>query len=381
MRRLALFAALVCGSAAAQEGPIPAVWDSYHDYDATTTLLQRLSTDFQPLMKLETVGESEQGRPIWLVTIPNPDMVPGTEDRVKVLFDGAMHGSEVIASESMLYYIQYLLNGYGSDPTAREIVDGWTTYVVPMVNPDGVMRGKTSNDYKLARKNARRVDLNRNFDWLWPPTCSPTGCPSGCTINCFEYPGPEAFSEVESRLIRDQLTARGIFLYVNGHAGLSVEQISRPDFFENPDDETRHLQIQRCVRSISNGIFHVTPGSQRGSSKNWDYGVPMLALREAGMPTLAFVLEIYTIDPIRPGNNNQWWWCRYNPPVALDDEVAQWCIKGTTEWCERGCTPVDTMGNRMEIVKDALIYLTRTSVGGVTECPASLQDSELFDED
>ena len=95
------------------------------------------------------------------------------------------------------------------------------------------------------------------------------------------------------------------------------------------------------------------------------------------MPTLAFVLEIYTIDPIRPGNNNQWWWCRYNPPVALDDEVAQWCIKGTTEWCERGCTPVDTMGNRMEIVKDALIYLTRTSVGGVTECPASLPGSEL----
>ena len=52
-------------------------------------------------------------------------------------------------------------------------------------------------------------------------------------------------------------------------------------------------------------------------------------------------------------------------------------IKGTTEWCERGCTPVDTMGNRMAIVKDALIYLTRTSVGGVTECPASLPGSEL----
>jgi len=373
-RRLSLFAALaICGSAGAQEppGPIAAVWSSYHDYDATTALLQQLADQFPALMKLETIGDSEQGRPVWLVTIPNPDVVPGTEGRVKVLFDGAMHGSEVIASESMLYYVQYLLNGYDTDPTAREIVDGWTTYVVPMVNPDGVMRGKTSDDYKDARKNARRVDLNRNFDWLWPPTCSSSGCPSGCTTSCYEYPGPAAFSEAESRLIRDQLASRGVFLYVNGHAGLSVEQISRPDSFENPEDEARHLEIQRCVRSISSGIFHVTPGSQRGSSKNWGYGVPMLALRETGMPTLAFVLEIYTIDAIRPGASNHWWWCRYNPPEALDDEVAQWCINGTTQWCPpTGCVPADTKGNRMEIVKNALIYLARTSVGGVSECPA-----------
>ena len=374
MRRLALLAAVVVwGSAFAQEppGPIAAVWSSYHDYDSMTALLQQLSAQFPSLMKLETIGRSEQSREIWLVTIPNPDVVAGTENRVTVLFDGAIHGSEVISAESMLYYIQYLLNGYPADPTAREIVDGWTTYVVPMVNPDGVMAGKTSDDYKDARRNANRVDLNRNFDWFWPPPCSPTGCPSGCTPNCFEYPGPAEFSEAESRLIRDQLNLRNVFLYVNGHAGLSVEQISRPDLFENPDDETRHLEIQRCVRSISSGIFRVVPGSQPASSKNWAFGVPLRVLRDSGLPTLAFVLEIYTIDAIRPGSGNHWWWCRYNPPAAFGDEVAQWCTNGTRQWCPPdGCVPTDTMGNRMEIVKNALVYLTRTSPGGVAQCPA-----------
>jgi len=366
MKKFVLLATLVvCRAAAAQEppGPISAVWNSYHDYDALTALLQQLSAQFPNLMKVESIGASEQQRPIWLVTIPNPDMVPGTAERVKVFFDGSMHGSEVIASESMLYYIQYLLNGYDIDPTAREIVDGWTTYVVPMVNPDGVMAGKTSNDYKDARRNANRVDLNRNYDWFWPPTCSSTGCPSGCTTSCYEYPGPAAFSEAESRVIADQLNALGVFLYLNGHAGLSVEQISRPDLFENPADQARHLAIQQCVRSISSGIFHVVPGSQPASSKNWAYGIPLRALRDAGLPTLSFVLEIYTIDAIQPGSGNHWWWCRYNPPVALDDEVAQWCTSGT------GYAPVDTMGNRMEIVKNVLIYLTRTSVGGVAQCP------------
>lgn len=106
----------------------------------------------------------------------------------------------------------YLLDGYALDPTAREIVDGFTTYVVPMVNPDGVTLGKNSDDYKSARRNANRVDLNRNFDWFWPPSCSLTGCPSGCTTNCYEYPGPAAFSEAESRLIREQLTLKNVAL-------------------------------------------------------------------------------------------------------------------------------------------------------------------------
>jgi murein tripeptide amidase MpaA len=144
-------------------------------------------------MTLEVIGSSVQGREIWLATITNQDL-PG--EKPKALFDGAMHGSEVIGSESMLHYINFLVTQYDSDETAREIVDKWITYVVPMVNPDGVENGKVSSDYRAARKNANLaiperpetgVDLNRNLG----PGSDPT------TLQIF--PEPQAATNLKFR--------------------------------------------------------------------------------------------------------------------------------------------------------------------------------------
>ncbi len=159
--------------AVAQEppGPPPEVWLAYHDHQRLSSELADLAAAFPNLIQLESIGQSAQGRDIWLVTITNQDL-PG--DKTKVFFDGSMHGSEVIAAESMLHYIKFLVEQYNSNPAATEIVDGWITYVVPMVNPDGVEAGKNSDDYRLARKNAHLVDLNRNLTGTGRRTAGPT---------------------------------------------------------------------------------------------------------------------------------------------------------------------------------------------------------------
>jgi hypothetical protein len=302
-------------------------------------------------MTLESVGLSVQGREIWLVTITNP-AVPG--DKPKVFFDGSMHGSEVIAADSMLHYIKFLVQQYSTDPTAQEIVDGWITYVVPMVNPDGVEAGKSSDDYRLARKNANAVDLNRNFDWNWPPDCGPN-CASPCRPTCFQYPGTGAFSEAESRIIRDQIIAKQALVYLSGHAGLSSPQLIRPGIFDPPAEEDFHIAIQDCVQTLVPD-FRKTFGNQGGAAKNWIYGVPMQALRDVGLHPLSFNLETYSLSAIPPGGNH-FWWCRYNPPAAENDSVWQWCLNGT------GFAPLDTLVSRMDKVKTALIYITQSATG------------------
>ncbi len=353
--------------------PPASVWEVYHDHERLTAALEELSQLYPNLITYESAGKSVQGREIWLATITNRDL-PG--ERPTVLFDGAMHGSEVIGSESMLYYIRFLVTQYDFDAVAREIVDNWITYVIPMVNPDGVENGKSSSDYRAARKNANLanpsqpqtgVDLNRNFDWEWPPPC-PSGCQPGCTASCFAHPGASAFSEPESSIIRDEIINRRVPLYLNAHAGEDFEQLIRPglQLFEGglqDPHRQRHIAIQECIQKLT--PFQSTAGTQAGAAKNWTYAVPMKELRDAGhFPTLSFNLEIYTISEIQPGFGNPYWWCRYNPPAAEGDEVWEWCRDGT------GYEPTDTLGSRMEKVKTTLIYITQSSTTELPACPA-----------
>src|SRR5205085_206065 len=67
---------------------------------------------------------------------------------------------------------------------ARRTPAGLTLYTVRSVNPDGLARG--------TRVNARGVDLNRNFAHRWARTARGRF-----------YGGPRAFSEPESRALRD----------------------------------------------------------------------------------------------------------------------------------------------------------------------------------
>ena len=325
-------------------GPNPIVWQSYHDYDRLTAELTSLKQAHPGLMQMESIGRSTEGRRIWLVTITKG---AGPSSRPRVWFDGATHGSEVIGSESMLHYIHFLLDKYRTEATARKIVDGFITYVVPMVNPDGVEHGKNSDDYRDARKNSNLVDLNRNFAFNWTGDCDPKSNCRQCTNKCWEYPGGEVFSESESRIIRNQVIKRLPRLYLSGHAGLDKAELIR---VEGSPDEGRYLELQKCVAQMT--PFASSRGKQAGNAKGWVYSTGMQPLRDQGLHPLAFNLEIYTIADLKPGEGNHYWWCRYNPPVALDDKIARWCRDGT------GFAPVDTMGNRMEAVRRTLAYLT-----------------------
>jgi hypothetical protein len=113
--------------------------------------LRALEVRFRGRVSLEELGRSVQGRSIHLLTL-------GTGPR-RVLLWSQMHGDEPSATPALLDVAFTLL---ASDaPEARAILEGFTLFVVPMLNPDGAER--------YARRNAQAIDINRDALQLSTP--------------------------------------------------------------------------------------------------------------------------------------------------------------------------------------------------------------------
>jgi murein tripeptide amidase MpaA len=111
-------------------------FDTYYRYEDLTRILQGYAQEYPHLVRLESAGQSYEGRDIWVVTITN---VETGEDRDKPAFwvDGNIHASEVSPSSACLYLINHLVMGYGSDPDVTRCLDTRAFYVCPRLNPDG----------------------------------------------------------------------------------------------------------------------------------------------------------------------------------------------------------------------------------------------------
>ncbi len=99
------------------------------------------ATDKRPaVVEVRTIGHSVKGRPIRAWRLGEPG-------RRRIVLVSTMHGNEPHTRQ----ILETLRDG-----RALRGVDLW---VIPTYNPDGLVRG--------TRRNARGVDLNRNFPHKW----------------------------------------------------------------------------------------------------------------------------------------------------------------------------------------------------------------------
>ena len=96
------------------------------------------------LGKLQVLGKSVQGAPIYSYTIGNGP--------IRLLLWSQMHGNESTATKALCDLIQFLES---KSDISRDILERFTICLVPMLNPDGALA--------YTRNNANDVDLNRDF--------------------------------------------------------------------------------------------------------------------------------------------------------------------------------------------------------------------------
>ena len=109
----------------------------YYRYDEMTELLECFASEFPALASVESVGKSYEGRDVWALTVSNAQTGEALE-KPGFYVDGNIHGSEVTASVTALYFAWTLLSGHGEDKKLTTLVDGTAFYIIPAVSPDGV---------------------------------------------------------------------------------------------------------------------------------------------------------------------------------------------------------------------------------------------------
>jgi len=131
---------------AAQEILPPSTYDAWLD-----------GLEGQDFATRSLLGKSAEGRDIELLTIAEP----GASQRETVVLLGRQHPPEVTGALAMFPFVETLM---GDSALAQAYRARFETLVIPLLNPDGVMRGHW-------RHNTGGVDLNRDWGpWTQPET-------------------------------------------------------------------------------------------------------------------------------------------------------------------------------------------------------------------
>lgn len=182
---------------------------------------------------------SVRGSAILYEDFPPPHDVLDGRRPVRVLLFGGIHGDELSSISIVFRFIDRL-----DAQTERRL--HWR--IIPALNPDGLLRARAT------RTNARGVDLNRNFpspDWqrsALPYWRKATG------KDPRRYPGPDALSEPESRLLAEQIMRFAPDVIVAMHAPLGL--LDFDGVAHSPPTRLGFLELRRL-------------GTYPGSLGNW----------------------------------------------------------------------------------------------------------------
>jgi len=175
-------------------------WTSYHPIEEIYGWFDYLETTYD-FCETEIIGQTYEGQNMIIMKVCKG----GCGNKPAMWIDSGIHAREWIAPAVGTWMLNELVENDGAHPDLTEKLD-W--YFLPSHNPDGYHKSQT--DDRMWRKtttfyegdSCQGTDANRNFDFHWGDTNGASG--SSCSQTYF---GPEAFSEVEARNVRDFVMA------------------------------------------------------------------------------------------------------------------------------------------------------------------------------
>ena len=204
------------------------IFDNYPTPEEIEIELKKFAKDHPKILKLQSLGKSNEGRDLWSVKIS--DNVNQDEIEPEVKYIANMHGNEIVGRELMVILIKDILESYKKgDARIKKLVDNHEIHIVPTMNPDGSNR--------MRRGNAKWVDLNRDF-------------PDFTTQDNTNDP---AEREPETRAIMEFQANRKFALSANFHGGAEV--VNYPW-----DTTSDHHPLEDLVVELSKEYANEVPG-------------------------------------------------------------------------------------------------------------------------
>jgi len=260
-----------------------------------------------------SLGQSFQGRDIYAIKVSaNVDI---DEDEAEVLYTGMHHAREPMSFMNLYYFIYWILENYGVDDRATQILNSREMWFIPIVNPDGYEynRSIAPNGGGMQRKNMRNtcnssadgIDPNRNYDYMWG--LDDQGSSSD---PCNEtYRGSSAFSEPETQAVRDFIEQKDFTIAMNYHSYSNLLIYPFGYSYENPmntDDLNTFIEYAQDMTQYNN--YEWGTGTEllypvNGEACDWMYGVHGI---------FAYTPEV--------GGNSDGFWPSSNRIVPLAEE-------------------------------------------------------------
>ena len=231
---------------------------SYHNYDELTDFLQGINSQYPDITNLISIGQSVQGRELWVLEVSDSPGVNELEPEFKYVAN--MHGDETVGRELSLFLIEWLVQEYGTNQRATDLVNNTSIFIMPSMNPDGFESGD--------RYNANGVDLNRDFpDQFDDPNNSING------------------RQPETRAMMEWTWNHNFVLSANMHTGALVANYpydgpNSGTYSAAPDNDL-FIQLARCYAdahpNMESGGFNngITNGAEWyavfGGMQDWNY--------------------------------------------------------------------------------------------------------------
>jgi len=171
-------------------------WTSYHALEDIYGWFDYLETTYDFCEK-ENIGQTFEGQDMIVMKVCKG----GCGNKPAMWIDSGIHAREWIAPAVGTWMLNELVEKSADHP---ELLDNLDWYFLPSHNPDGYR--KSRDDDRFWRKTTTQydgdacqgTDANRNWDYHWGEEAGAS------TDSCSQtYRGPEAFSEVEARNVRD----------------------------------------------------------------------------------------------------------------------------------------------------------------------------------
>lgn len=252
----------------------------FYTYQEAIAQLDSMYTNYPNLITQKfSIGTTIEGRQIWAVKISdNPNV---NENESAVGFDALIHAREPQSMMTLIYFMYYLLENYGTNPEVTYLVNNREIYCIPVFNPDGYEYNRQTNPNGggMWRKNRRLnsggsygIDLNRNFSYMW----GYDNIGSSSDPSSEDYRGTAPFSEPEAQAVSQFFAGKNIKTHFNMHT--YSDAILYPWGYINaltPDSLT-YKEFANDMASYNNyqvgNSYQILGYPSNGSVRDWMYG-------------------------------------------------------------------------------------------------------------
>jgi len=268
----------------------------YHSYQEIMDTFALIATTNPNICHLDTIAVSPTGKYVIALKITQNPIQENHRPRLE--WDGTTHGNENIGTEICWYIVRQLTGNYGTDPLITYLVNTREIWIIPCVNPEGLIN--------RTRTNSNGIDLNRDYGYAWNQE-------SGANV---------PWSQPEIRGLRNFFTHHPFVMTMTYHSGAtavmwpwSYSRIATYDSIAHSQWCQQYGSITGYpAYQISRGLYEC-----QGTSTDFYYGAE---------GALGFAAEVASGQP--PPQNQIDTICRANWTASK-----QWMIRGG--YGIRGC--------------------------------------------